>query len=124
MHPGRLTKASCRSVSRRGVSWRALVGAVSGEKNVLGTPLEVCGTNPMTGFYRDGCCCTGPQDMGRHVVCSCVNAEFLAYTKAQGNDLSSPNPMYGFPGLKPGDRYFISDTTILYCDLAEVKGSE
>lgn len=72
-------------------------------KNVLGTLLEPCGTSPMTGFYRDGCCRTGADDHGSHVVCAMVTKEFLAYTKARGNDLSSPNPW--FPGLKPGDRW-------------------
>jgi len=77
----------------------------AGEKNVLGTPLEVCGTDPLTGFYRDGCCCTGPQDLGRHVVCSRVSADFLAFSKSRGNDLTSPSPAFGFRGLQPGDRW-------------------
>ncbi|NET01407.1 MAG: DUF2237 domain-containing protein [Sphaerospermopsis sp. SIO1G1] len=72
-------------------------------KNVLGTKLEVCCTSPMTGFYRDGFCQTGGQDFGMHVVCAQVTAEFLEYTKSQGNDLSTPRPEYSFPGLKPGD---------------------
>jgi uncharacterized protein len=72
-------------------------------KNVLGTLLESCGTSPMTGFYRDGCCQTGPDDHGSHVVCAMVTKEFLAYTRSRGNDLSTPNPW--FPGLKPGDRW-------------------
>ncbi|MBE9069092.1 DUF2237 domain-containing protein [Leptolyngbya cf. ectocarpi LEGE 11479] len=72
-------------------------------KNVLGENLQVCCTDPMTGFYRDGTCNTGPNDLGSHVVCAQVTEEFLAYTKAQGNDLSTPMPMYQFPGLKPGD---------------------
>jgi uncharacterized protein (DUF2237 family) len=72
-------------------------------KNVLGGELQVCSLSPMTGFYRDGCCHTGADDRGVHVVCAQVTAEFLAYTKAQGNDLSTPR--YGFPGLKPGDRW-------------------
>lgn len=72
-------------------------------KNVLGTLLEPCGTSPMTGFYRDGCCRSGADDEHSHVVCAMVTKEFLAYTKARGNDLSSPNPW--FPGLKPGDRW-------------------
>lgn len=75
------------------------------EKNVLGNPLETCSTNPMTGFNRDGCCTTGPQDVGRHVVCAQVTAEFLAFTRSQGNDLSTPAPHYNFPGLKPGNRW-------------------
>ncbi|NJL04662.1 MAG: DUF2237 domain-containing protein [Chloroflexaceae bacterium] len=75
--------------------------------NVLGTPLEVCGTAPMTGFYRDGCCETGPQDRGRHVICAEVTAEFLAFTRQRGNDLSTPRPEYNFPGLRPGDRWCV-----------------
>jgi uncharacterized protein (DUF2237 family) len=74
-------------------------------KNVLGEPLEICCTSPMTGYYRDGNCTTGAGDVGVHVVCAQVTAEFLIYTKAQGNDLSTPIPAYGFPGLKPGDRW-------------------
>lgn len=72
-------------------------------RNVLGEPLQVCCTAPMTGFYRDGFCTTGPEDAGVHVVCARVTAEFLEYTRAQGNDLSTPRPRFGFPGLKPGD---------------------
>ncbi|MBO1057296.1 MAG: DUF2237 domain-containing protein [Dolichospermum sp. JUN01] len=72
-------------------------------KNVLGTELEICCTSPMTGFYRDGFCTTGGQDMGMHVVCAQVTEEFLQYTKSQGNDLSTPVPYFSFPGLKPGD---------------------
>jgi uncharacterized protein len=75
------------------------------ELNVLGEPLQCCCTSPMTGFYRDGLCRTGAMDLGIHVVCAQVTAEFLNYTKAQGNDLSTPMPDYGFPGLKPGDRW-------------------
>lgn len=74
-------------------------------KNVLGTSLEPCSTDPMTGFYRDGCCNTGAGDFGAHVVCAQMTEAFLSYTKAQGNDLSTPRPMYNFPGLKPGDRW-------------------
>jgi uncharacterized protein (DUF2237 family) len=73
--------------------------------NVLGTRLEVCCTDPLTGFYRDGRCETGPMDYGRHVVCARVTQEFLEFTKSQGNDLSTPQPIYNFPGLKPGDRW-------------------
>jgi len=72
-------------------------------KNVLGEPLQLCCNAPRTGFYRDGFCHTGPEDFGVHVVCARVTVEFLAYTKAQGNDLSTPQPAYGFPGLQPGD---------------------
>lgn len=73
--------------------------------NVLGTPLESCSTDPMTGFYRDGCCSTGADDAGVHVVCSRVTAEFLAFSKDAGNDLSTPRPEFGFAGLKPGDQW-------------------
>ncbi len=78
---------------------------MSPAKNVLGTDLESCCTSPMTGFYRDGFCNTGAGDFGAHVVCAVMTAEFLSYTKAQGNDLSTPVPAYQFPGLKPGDRW-------------------
>jgi uncharacterized protein (DUF2237 family) len=74
-------------------------------KNVLGGELQPCSTDPMTGFYRDGCCRTGPDDVGLHLVCTEVTDEFLAFSKARGNDLSTPNPMYCFPGLKSGDRW-------------------
>ena len=74
-------------------------------KNVLGTDLEVCGTDPMTGFYRDGCCNTGASDAGLHVVCAVMTAEFLEFSRARGNDLSTANPLFRFPGLKPGDRW-------------------
>ena len=73
--------------------------------NVLGGPLQCCCTDPMTGFYRDGLCRTGAGDMGAHVVCAEMTADFLEFTKARGNDLSTPVPMYQFPGLKPGDRW-------------------
>jgi uncharacterized protein len=74
-------------------------------KNVLGKPLQTCGTEPMTGFYRDGCCETGEDDLGSHVICAKMTAEFLAFTKDRGNDLSSPKPQFGFAGLKPGDQW-------------------
>jgi uncharacterized protein (DUF2237 family) len=73
--------------------------------NVLGTPLTVCSTSPMTGFYRDGCCETGADDAGVHVVCAQVTEEFLAFSVREGNDLSTPRPQYGFAGLNPGDRW-------------------
>lgn len=72
-------------------------------QNVLGSPLQPCCTDPMTGFYRDGMCSTGAGDVGVHVVCAQMTAEFLAFTKARGNDLSTPIPAYQFPGLNPGD---------------------
>ncbi|NWN90151.1 DUF2237 family protein [Marinobacter adhaerens] len=71
--------------------------------NVLGEKLETCGTDPQTGFYRDGCCNTGPEDHGSHTVCVVMTDEFLAFSKARGNDLSTPVPAFGFPGLKAGD---------------------
>ncbi len=78
------------------------------EHNVLGGDLEPCGTEPMTGFFRDGCCATGPQDLGSHTICAVVTAEFLAHQQSIGNDLSSPMPSYGFPGLAPGDRWCVT----------------
>jgi uncharacterized protein (DUF2237 family) len=75
------------------------------ELNVFGEPLEPCSVRPLTGFFRDGCCRTGPDDVGRHIVCAEMTAEFLAYSKSVGNDLSTPMPEYSFPGLKPGDRW-------------------
>lgn len=74
-------------------------------RNVLGGPLATCGVAPLTGFYRTGCCDTGPDDPGVHVVCAQVTAEFLAFSRSRGNDLSTPRPEYGFPGLKPGNRW-------------------
>lgn len=76
-----------------------------GAKNVLGTELETCSDDPLTGFYRDGCCNTGAGDDGMHTVCAEVNDEFLKFSKARGNDLSTPNEAYHFPGLKAGDRW-------------------
>jgi len=76
-------------------------------RNVLGGPLEECGTDPLTGFYRDGCCNTGPQDLGSHTVCAVVTADFLAHQRRVGNDLSTPRPEYGFAGLRPGDRWCV-----------------
>jgi len=74
-------------------------------RNVLGGELEPCSRNPVTGFFRNGCCETGPDDLGLHTVCAVMTAEFLAYSKSVGNDLSTPQPAYHFPGLKPGDRW-------------------
>jgi uncharacterized protein (DUF2237 family) len=73
--------------------------------NVLGGRLAPCSEEPLTGFFRDGCCRTGPEDVGSHTVCVELTAEFLAFSKAAGNDLSTPAPHFGFPGLKPGDRW-------------------
>ena len=77
------------------------------DKNVLGGALAPCSTSPGTGFYRDGCCNTGPEDVGLHVVCAQMTAEFLAFSRECGNDLSTPTPEIGFPGLRPGDRWCI-----------------
>ena len=74
-------------------------------KNVLGTELQSCSTDPVTGFYRTGCCDTGPEDFGLHLVCAEMTAEFLEFSRNAGNDLSTPVPEYGFPGLAPGDRW-------------------
>jgi len=73
--------------------------------NVFDEPLEVCGTDPETGFYRDGCCNTGRDDVGSHTVCVRATKEFLEYSRFKGNDLSTPAPQFGFPGLKPGDSW-------------------
>ena len=78
------------------------------ERNVLGGELEVCGTEPMTGFFRDGCCSSGPQDLGSHTICAVVTAEFLDHQSRIGNDLSTPRPEYRFPGLVPGDRWCVT----------------
>lgn len=77
----------------------------STSRNVLGTQLQTCSTDPVTGFFRDGCCETGPTDRGRHIVCAVMTDDFLAFSKASGNDLSTPMPQYRFPGLKAGDRW-------------------
>jgi hypothetical protein len=77
------------------------------ERNVLGGPLDPCGTDPVTGFYRDGRCSTGPQDIGSHTVCAVVTREFLAHQASVGNDLSTPRPEWRFPGLTPGDRWCV-----------------
>jgi uncharacterized protein len=78
------------------------------ERNALGEPLERCGTEPLTGFYRDGHCRTGPADLGSHTICAVVSAEFLEYQQSIGNDLSTPAPEYDFPGLVPGDRWCVT----------------
>jgi uncharacterized protein len=74
-------------------------------RNVLGEALDLCSIKPMTGFYRDGCCNTGREDVGSHTVCTVMTAGFLEFSKSRGNDLSTPLPELGFPGLKPGDRW-------------------
>ena len=75
--------------------------------NVLGGELEPCGTDPVTGFFRDGCCSTGPEDLGSHTVCAVVTTEFLEHQVRTGNDLVTPIPAYRFPGLHPGDRWCV-----------------
>ena len=77
------------------------------ERNVLGGELEECGTDPLTGFYRDGCCTSGPEDLGSHTVCVVMTSEFLDFQRQVGNDLVTPRPEYGFPGLTPGDRWCV-----------------
>jgi len=78
---------------------------MSKARNVLGKELKPCGLKPLTGFYRDGCCNTGPDDTGLHLVCTQVTAEFLEFSRARGNDLSTPVPAFKFPGLQPGDKW-------------------
>ncbi len=78
------------------------------DRNVLGGELEPCGTDPLTGFYRDGCCSTGDEDPGRHTICAVVTSEFLAHQRSIGNDLGTPMPEYHFPGLVPGDRWCVT----------------
>jgi uncharacterized protein (DUF2237 family) len=78
------------------------------ELNVLGGPLEPCGTDPVTGFFRDGCCRTDPQDQGSHTICAVVTAEFLDHQRQIGNDLITPMPHFRFPGLTPGDRWCVT----------------
>lgn len=75
------------------------------QRNVLGGPLGVCSERPRTGFFRDGCCNTSSEDLGSHTVCVVLSAEFLEFSKARGNDLSTPRPEFNFPGLQPGDRW-------------------
>ena len=77
-------------------------------RNVLGGELEPCGFDPVTGFFRDGCCNTGPEDLGSHTICAVVTAEFLEHQRSIGNDLVTPMPAYGFPGLVPGDRWCVT----------------
>ncbi|MBM3513747.1 MAG: DUF2237 domain-containing protein [Alphaproteobacteria bacterium] len=80
-------------------------GGRAPSRNVLGGPLAPCSVNPITGFFRDGCCNTSPEDRGSHTVCIVATVEFLAFSASVGNDLSTPMPEYGFPGLKSGDRW-------------------
>jgi uncharacterized protein (DUF2237 family) len=80
---------------------------MSDQRNVLGGDLEPCGTDPVTGFYRDGCCSSGPEDEGLHTVCAVVTEEFLEHQRDVGNDLSTARPEFGVPGLRPGDRWCV-----------------
>jgi uncharacterized protein (DUF2237 family) len=90
------------------------------ERNVLGSELEPCGTEPLTGFYRDGCCSSGPEDVGSHTVCAVVTAEFLEHQRRTGNDLVTPRPEYHFPGLRPGDRWCVVAVRWLHAHQAGV----
>jgi hypothetical protein len=78
------------------------------ERNVLGGPLELCGADPVTGFFRDGCCRPDPRGVSTHLICAVVTAEFLEHQRGIGNDLSTPQPRMGFPGLRPGDRWCVT----------------
>ncbi|MEQ1755472.1 MAG: DUF2237 domain-containing protein [Micropepsaceae bacterium] len=80
-------------------------GGQPAQRNVLGGLLQSCSFEPVTGFFRDGCCNTSPEDVGSHTVCAVMTAEFLSFSRSRGNDLSTPVPQFGFPGLKPGDRW-------------------
>jgi uncharacterized protein len=93
---------------RRHLAYRSRHAGVVAERNVLGGELEVCGTEPMTGFFRDGCCHTGPQDIGSHTICAVVTDEFLDHQRRFGNDLVTPMPEHRFPGLTPGDRWCVT----------------
>jgi len=86
----------------------AIDTAWMGERNVLGGELEPCGSDPLTGFYRDGCCTTGPEDLGSHTICAVVTSEFLEHQRSIGNDLVTPMPQFRFPGLVPGDRWCVT----------------
>lgn len=88
------------SIEERGDHFRR-----AASRNVFGEPLQPCSIKPLTGFFRNGCCDTGPEDAGSHTVCVVMTAEFLEFSKSRGNDLSTPMPQFGFAGLKPGDRW-------------------
>jgi uncharacterized protein (DUF2237 family) len=88
------------------------------DRNVVGGSLLECSAAPLTGFYRDGCCATGPEDLGGHTVCAVVDAEFLEFSRRAGNDLSTPRPETGFPGLEPGDRWCVCAARWLEADAA------
>jgi len=112
-------------------------------RNVLGGILQSCSQRPLTGFFRNGCCETGPQDLGSHTVCAVMTAEFLEFSRSRGNDLSTPRPEFGFSGLTPGDRWCLcaprwqealeagraprvvlqatEQSALVYCELADLK---
>jgi len=96
---------SCRANSKNKSPGALMTLQSPSAKNVLGAELVPCGRDPVTGFYRDGSCKTGPLDSGTHTVCAVLTDEFLRFTQSRGNDLSTPRPQYGFPGLKPGQRW-------------------
>jgi uncharacterized protein (DUF2237 family) len=98
----------CRRASRRQDRRLRSDDVPMADRNVVGGALEPCGTEPLTGFYRDGCCSTGPEDVGLHSICAVVTAEFLAHQRSIGNDLSTPMPQFRFPGLTPGDRWCVT----------------
>jgi uncharacterized protein (DUF2237 family) len=101
--------ADCRMAFVVRCSWfPSAILRVVAERNVLGGELETCGQDPLTGFYRDGCCNTGPQDLGSHTICAVMTAEFLEHQRGIGNDLSTPMPQFRFPGLVPGDRWCVT----------------
>lgn len=84
-----------------------MIDDTAAELNVLGAQLEPCGSDPVTGYYRDGCCSSGPDDLGRHTVCAVMTEEFLAHQGGVGNNLTTPRPEWHFPGLSPGDRWCV-----------------
>ena len=88
------------------------------DRNVLGGPLELCSDDPLTGFYRDGCCTTGAEDLGSHTICAVVTADFLEHQRAIGNDLQTPRPEFAFPGLAPGDRWCVTAANWLRAEQA------
>ena len=99
--------AACTCQIPEPVHRKSMSGIQQGT-NVLGEPLEVCSVDPLTGFYRDGCCRTGGEDLGMHTVCAVMTEEFLDFSVRAGNDLSTPRPEFGFPGLEPGDRVIVT----------------
>ena len=109
-----MSLAGCAPLTERSAALSSSPAAASrhdeavAERNVLGNDLEPCGTDPMTGFFRDGCCRTGPEDVGSHTICAVVTVEFLDHQRSIGNDLTTAMPQYRFPGLVPGDRWCVT----------------